>query len=351
MPSISRSIPSPRLRDWLGSQGGAVPFRRFMEAALYDPEFGYYSRQIRTVGARGDFSTSATLSPLLGCGIAAWIRRIAEGPGEGIRHLIEIGPGTGQLHAVVRQALGWKGRWHWRSHLVERSPNLRAAQERLLGRRGRWLQWHDSPAEALAEAEGRALIFSNELVDAFPVTLLQKHDSIWQEVWLEVAESGAVVETLRPGPVPETSLKAADFTGGQRVEVHESWRVWMDAWRPHWKAGAMLTIDYGDVAEKLYYRRPAGTVRAYQNHQRLEGLALYRHMGQSDLTADVNFTDLVRWGESRGLKTTVLESQAEFLKGLGPPAPGAGTRLTDPSGAGGAFLCLEQILPAAEMDE
>jgi SAM-dependent MidA family methyltransferase len=344
MPSISRSNPSPPLREWLTGQGGAVPFRRFMEAALYDPEFGYYTRQIKTVGVRGDFSTSATLSPLLGRGIAAWIRRMAAGPAEGIRHLIEIGPGTGQLHAAVRQALGWKGRWHWRSHLVERSPNLRAEQERLLGRAGRRLQWHSDPAEALAAAEGKALIFSNELVDAFPVTLLQKHDGIWQEVWLEVAESGAVMETLRPGAVPETSVQAGNFPDGQRVEVHESWRAWMEAWRPHWTAGTMLTIDYGDTADKVYYRRPEGTVRGYQNHQRFEGLSLYRSMGQCDLTADVNFTDLMRWGESRGLRTVNLLSQALFLQDLERPGCMTEARLADPSGAGGAFLCLEQLV-------
>ena len=57
----------PTLRQWLASEGGAVPFRRFMEAALYDPNFGYYARQIRSVGAQGDFSTSATLSTYWSC--------------------------------------------------------------------------------------------------------------------------------------------------------------------------------------------------------------------------------------------------------------------------------------------
>ena len=42
-----------------------------MARALFDPERGYYTRHIKTVGARGDFSTSATLSPALGHAIAA----------------------------------------------------------------------------------------------------------------------------------------------------------------------------------------------------------------------------------------------------------------------------------------
>jgi SAM-dependent MidA family methyltransferase len=41
--------------------GGPLPFERFMREALYHPEFGYYTARIRDVGARGDFSTFATL--------------------------------------------------------------------------------------------------------------------------------------------------------------------------------------------------------------------------------------------------------------------------------------------------
>lgn len=190
------------------------------------------------------------------------------------------------------------------------------------------------------------MIFSNELVDAFPVTLLQQHEGIWKEVWLEVlSESHEVVETLRPVRVPEFSLQAADYSEGQRVEVHASWRHWLETWRPHWKAGGMLTIDYGDTSERLYYRRPKGTLRGYQNHQRLEGLALYQKMGQLDLTADVNFTDLMEWGHRIGLRTLALQNQAGFLLGLEKQSPNDG-RLMDSSGAGGAFFCLEQSIAA-----
>ena len=70
----------PNLKTWLAAlfeqNGGAIPFERFMAEALYHPDFGYYTRHIRTVGgSRGDFATSATLSELLGEAIAAWIEQ------------------------------------------------------------------------------------------------------------------------------------------------------------------------------------------------------------------------------------------------------------------------------------
>ena len=333
------SLHRPTLREWLASEGGALPFRRFMEAALYDPGFGYYSTRIRTVGARGDFSTSATLSPLLARGIASWIVRAA--PAD-CRHLIEIGPGNGILHRALRRALGWRGRWRWHSHLVERSPLLREEQRRTLRWVGGDVQWHGSPAEALQAANGCAIIFSNELVDAFPATLLQLHEGSWQEVWLELKADGRVVETLRPAPDPGTGLVPNPFEAGQRVEGHASYRDWCRAWRPHWRSGAMLTIDYGDTAEGLYHRRPGGTLRGYHRHQRLEGLQIYRDPGHCDLTADVNFTDLMDWGVASGMETISLQSQADFLAQYANAQCTADEWLQNPHGAGNAFQCLVQ---------
>lgn len=328
----------PSLRAWLEAEGGAVPFARFMEAALYDPGFGYYGRRIATVGARGDFATSASLSPRLAQAIAAWMEGV--GKAEGCRDVIEIGPGSGQLHRALRRALGWRGRWHWRSHLVERSAVLAAEQRAVVGR-GR-AQWHADPASALAAAGGKALIFSNELVDAFPATLLQRHDGVWQEVWLELRPSGSLVETLRPAGDGGTSLAAADFAEGQRVECHPGYRDWLKAWRPQWRAGMMLTIDYGARGADLYQRRPGGSLRGYRRHQRLEGLALYQDPGSADLTADVNFSDLQQWGTAAGLVQVSLESQADFLERYSAARGEIDARLADPWGVGGAFLCLQQ---------
>ena len=191
---------------------------------------------------------------------------------------------------------------------------------------------------------GEALIVSNELVDAFPVTLLQRHGGIWQEIWLELTPEGRAVETVRPGIPRDLSLHASGFAEGQRIEVHESWGDWFQTWRPHWRRGTMLTIDYGGTAEGLYHRRPQGTLRGYHQHQRLAGLALYRDPGHCDLTADVNFTDLIRLGESSGLLTVKLESQSEFLARHSQSTLPTSIRLADPHGAGGAFLCLQQRL-------
>ncbi len=328
---------STPLRRFLESRGGAAPWRDWMESALYDPEHGYYTRHIRTVGRRGDFSTSATLGCALARAIAVWIQ--AEWRRAGAKlPLIEIGPGDGSLHAAVRAALGWTGRIGLCSHLVERSPVLRAAQQQKL--RDRRVAWHPDMIAALGACGGRALIFSNELADAFPVTLLQRREGAWQEVWLALQENGAIAEELRPAGPDKCGGSACrmDWPDGQRVELLLSWREWLNSWRAQWRQGAMLTVDYGGSAAEIYHRRPQGTVRGYLHHQRLKAAELYAVMGRCDITADVNFTDLREWGEAAGLTTAECVTQREFVTSRTAVADS----LHGDGGAAEAFQCLVQ---------
>lgn len=330
----------PTLRGWLETKGGAASFRSFMEAALYDPAFGYYSRTIRSVGSAGDFSTSATLGTNMARGIASWVEEEGKHWPE-IRNLIEVGPGTGKMHLELRQALGFAGRRRWRSHLVETSSSLKIQQRRTL--RWHWgIRWHQELAAALDHCRGHALIFSHELVDAFPVTLLQQQEGAWQEVWLELTPEGGIVETLRPLESGLCRLNPAHFAEGQRVEVHQSYREWLAGWRRSWKTGSLLTIDYGGAAAEVNRRPPAGTLRGYRAHRRLTGIELYRNPGSCDLTADVNFTDLVEWGRELNLETVWLQTQSGFLAGRAAARSRNEEALASAQDAGGAFQCLLQ---------
>lgn len=321
-----------------------MPFDAFMALALYDAEHGYYTRRIADVGGRGgDFATAATLSSGLGRAMAGWIRgEIAHHGWRGPVHLIEIGGGNGELAASVLGALGWWRRRSVRYHLVEVSPVLR---ERQRGRLGRAVTaWHDSPAEALAACGGRALLVSNELVDAFPAKWLSFTPDGWREVWVR-HDAGGVREEFHELPESFTpdgfsALKLADPVAGQRIELHASYRDWLRDWAPHWKEGSILTIDYGAAtAAGIYSRRPGGTMRGYFKHERIEGPDLYSRFGKQDLTCDVNFADLTAWGEALGWETFALETQARFFErfGVAKDAMGAG-------GPGESFLALSQRL-------
>lgn len=323
-----------------------MSFEDFMAMALYDPEIGYYTTGISDVGGRaGDFATSASLSGALGKAIAGWVRsemRTLLAKGSPV-HLIEVGGGNGALAAAVLKSLGWWQRRKVRYHLVEISPRLQEKQRETLARHD--VTWHSEITSALRSAEGRALIFSNELVDAFPAKWLRWNAAAgaWGEIFVRYDAATGLKEVFRPCPSdldPETysALALPNRPDGQRIEILPAFRHWIYNLSLHWKTGAMLTIDYGSPdASGVYHRRPAGTMRAYHRHQRIEGGGIYSRIGRQDLTADVNFADLVRWGEAQGWKTTRLVTQRKFLERFG-----AGTDLVAGEGVGEAFQVLVQ---------
>jgi SAM-dependent MidA family methyltransferase len=309
------------------SSAASEPFSSFMARALFDPERGYYTRHIRTVGRGGDFSTSATLSPSLGQAAAAWLKAESRLQPR-VRHIIEIGAGDGSLMQTVRHALGWWQRRHFTFHIVETSPVLRQQQHQRLGDK---VTWHHDLASALTSAQGHAFIYHNELLDAFPATLVQWSAAAqcWLEVW--------VPEQLHPHTLDAahfSALRHTLYADRQRCELHPSIRDWLHQWTPHWHSGAMLSIDYGAEFPQLYHRRPHGTLRAYLLHQRLTGTDIYANPGRQDITADINFTDYAAWLRDLGLTQVSQQTLAEFLHAhAAPPC------LTDPDGAGTAFKC------------
>ena len=308
-----------------------IPFEQFMAQALHDPQHGYYARRIFGVGRGGDFTTAPMLSDAPAKAIAAWVIRAFHE--SRCRNLIEIGPGEGRLAADVLRHLPWHIRFKTRLHLVETSLPLAEQQRKLLGKRA---TWHQCPQEALVACEGNAVIFSNELVDAFPVRRFQKTALGWQELAVHFdAQKHAHESLLPPAPLPDSSAFQDRHEIGQWVEVHDSYRRYLHEWLPFWKSGRMLTIDYGATVGNLYHRRPQGSVRAYLLQQRLEGRAIYDNPGRQDITADVNFTDLQNWSHPWML-VQKISTFREFLQNTG------GELLADPQGAGDAFLVLDQ---------
>jgi len=47
-------------------RNGPIPFSRYMELCLYEPELGYYSRPRERFGKAGDFYTSSDVHAVLG---------------------------------------------------------------------------------------------------------------------------------------------------------------------------------------------------------------------------------------------------------------------------------------------
>src|SRR6185436_11838029 len=93
------------LRDRIAREG-PIPFREFMETALYHPEHGYYRRARDPFGRSGDFYTAEQLQPVFGILIAARIREMFVEMGSPADFtVVELGAGRGEM----AEALGeWR---------------------------------------------------------------------------------------------------------------------------------------------------------------------------------------------------------------------------------------------------
>ena len=99
-----------------------IPFSRFMELALYTPQYGYYSGGSHKIGTDGDFITAPTLSPLFGQTLA---RQLTELLPQTAGNIYEFGAGTGHLAATLLQNLS-DGLNHY--YIIELSAELAERQ-------------------------------------------------------------------------------------------------------------------------------------------------------------------------------------------------------------------------------
>ncbi|MEM9081916.1 MAG: SAM-dependent methyltransferase, partial [Verrucomicrobiota bacterium] len=203
-----------------------------MQTALYHPERGYYTSRIKTVGRGGDFATSATLSDSLARAIAHQFQK------SGLRNLIEVGPGDGSLAATIRRNLPLFKRLRLQQHLVELSPVLSAQQKK----RNPKARHHSSIASALQICQGHAFIYSNELVDAFPVRIFRTSAAAAPEELFLNQQSSTWHESWQPATnLPASTFFSTKLNPHQRFEVHETYHTWFSSWQDHWHTGQILT--------------------------------------------------------------------------------------------------------------
>lgn len=314
-----------------------ISMEQFMELALYDEEFGYYSTHIADIGYRGDFSTSATISDLLARRLVALWREACQACGRRLPFL-EIGGGNGDLAMGIARELGFLGRLQARYLMVDRSPKLLQLQS-MVG--GSFVRIYPTVEKALKHAGGHAFILSNELPDAFPARQFVFQGGEWLELGLAV-EGGRIIRQAWKRPLPFSTAFEFWAREGQIIEVHESYHKWYASWQPLWKSGTCVVIDYGERVDTLYHRRPAGTLRGYKAHQLLNVDELPAFCGHCDITADVNFSDLEQLANRCVGDVVQYMSQRDFLYDYARPDCAADQHLISVPGAGDHFHVLLQ---------
>jgi SAM-dependent MidA family methyltransferase len=287
------------LKDRIAASG-PLYFDEFMEAALYGPG-GFFAGDVLRSVKGGDFLTSPEVSPLFGSTLAEFVSRERERIGEPFR-LVEGGAGSGSLLAPLLEAVTVE------SWAVEVSPPARTALQALLPA--------DRVVDELDGAIGRGVVIANELLDNLPMAIAVRRGNGWTEQC--VGLSGADLEIAEVPARAEVAEWAHQFSGpvgeGGLVEAQLQAADWVRRVLGRLGEGALVVIDYGATAEELESRRITGTLRTYRSHH-LGPDPLYAP-GETDITADVNFTALMAVAEAAGASVE-LHRQDDFLADLG----------------------------------
>jgi SAM-dependent MidA family methyltransferase len=271
---------------------GPMPFERFMAISLYDPEGFFGGGKLRS-DKGGDFLTSPEVSTLFGETLARYVEQVRDRIGDPFQ-VIEAGAGSGSLLRPLLAALDVD------ALAVEASPAARAELSRFV------------PVSEEMPESVRGVIIANELLDNLPMALAQRVDEAWRERWVGAdGDSLAFVDAPpRPDVLAWLDAYAGPVLDGGWVEVQLAARAWVSQAISSLEAGALLLIDYGDTADNLLPRRKDGTLRTYRSHHL--GPYPLDEPGETDITADVNFTALLDLHPGAR-----LHRQDDFLTSLG----------------------------------
>lgn len=304
----SKKIAALIQRD-IDTNGGWIPFSRFMELALYAPGLGYYSAGMDKFGVSGDFVTAPEISALFGRSLA---RQAAQVLAETQGDILEAGAGSGRLAFDLLTELAQLGQLPSRYFILEVSADLRERQQQLLAPFAPRVEWLDA-----LPASFTGLILGNEVLDAMPVHLVAwREDGIyergvgwendafqWREQKLASGElfDCASALALPPGTVSEIGLAARGFIASLAGMLEK---------------GAILMLDYGFGQSEYYHpQRITGTLMCHYRHYAHDDPLILP--GLQDITAHVDFTAIAETGLSHGLDLLGYTSQTHFLLNCG----------------------------------
>lgn len=322
MSSPEQTTLAGRLRARIEREG-ALSFRDWMAAALYDEREGYYARACAARWGRiesgGDYRTSPERSPLFAATFARHFAALhSELGAPDTWAILEAGAGAGDFARVALETLE---RDHprvfqaTRYYIEEASEDARRRARRNLSAFSARVEFCPDDRRDLSFDAG--VIFSNELLDAFPVHRVRMRGGVLRELCVGLDEAGnfcwSEEELTTPLLGAHFARLGVALAEGHTAEVNLAAEAWIESAARTLRRGYVITVDYGAEAAELYQAdgRREGTLRGFRAHEFVPDVLA--HPGAHDLTTTINWTQVRRAGEAAGLETISFERQDQFL--------------------------------------
>ncbi|WP_339062265.1 SAM-dependent methyltransferase [Tepidibacillus marianensis] len=299
-----------------------ISFYDFMKMALYETDLGYYTKDRTKIGKAADFYTSSSVGPVFGKTIANTFIELLTYIADDHYTILEIGGGDGRFARDVLSGIKQKNETFYENityYMIETSSFHQKLQEEQVREHLGHVKWVNRLEDLPQPFQG--VIFSNELVDAFPVHMVQMKKGELQEVYVAWDEDQQkfieildhVSDAFIDNYFKEQNIQLKE---DQIAEVNTDAIEWLEIIAQTLHKGYMITIDYGYPADELYAsHRQNGSVMCYHRH--IANDNPYQNIGDQDITTHVNFSILMDEGEKLGLKTILFTTQSYFLLNSG----------------------------------
>jgi SAM-dependent MidA family methyltransferase len=305
-----------RLRERI-QRDGPISFYEWMKSALYDERDGYYCAARVRQGRWGDYRTAPETSPLFAATFAEYFAKLFTELGSPEQFtILEVGAGSGDFaHGVLStlrndypQVSGAT------SYLVEELTSASRA-----GCAARLSEFAErisvrSPSEGVCDGI-TGVIFSNELIDAFPVNRVVMRNGCLRELFVGIDDSRFVwVEGELEEPIADYCKRIdLNLRHGQIGEINLDADAFIGRASASLERGYVVTVDYGAERHELLHSpdRQQGTLRAFRSHQFADDVLA--NPGQQDLTTTIDWTQIKEAGERAGLRTRQFARLDQFL--------------------------------------
>lgn len=324
---------------------GPMRIDTYFQTCLHDADHGYYRRQ-EVLGAGGDFVTAPEISQAFGELIGLWCAVVWQqmGAPRTVR-LIEPGPGRGTLMRDALRAARAVPDFVKALDvlLVESNAVLAEHQRTLLSDQSVPIAWSEDMND-MTSSGGATIVIANEFLDALPVAQWVFRDGKWRDRVVALAPNGDL--TLAEGTVREdlelpNGLPAAPQDGNVFESRDGAIAPMMDKLANLGDPLAALFVDYGHLEPGL-----GDTLQAVRAHHHVD---LLTAPGETDLTAQVDFSALKAQAIQRGLTVDGPTTQAQFLGSLGIAERASLLMAANPAKAGEIETAIARLMMPAGM--
>ena len=290
-----------------------IPVDEFVEAVLYKPNVGYYTKKI-PFGSQGDFVTAPTISNLFSEIITIWVVSAWEKLGKPKNfNFVELGPGDGSLAKVfvdtVKKFPDLNNSIN--IFLYEKSDLLKDVQrKKLKGTKVKWIKNFNKINK------GPVIFFGNEFFDAIPIKQFTCEEKLLLEKYYSISSVSKLTEVYKRAKYEDVKMikKFKVLKNLKFIEFPKLGFIELDKIVKKVKklSGGILLIDYGYLNGVS-----RSTLQVVMKNKKINISHLFKNLGRADITSLVNFSLLQEFFVKNKLKVKKIVSQKFFLEKMG----------------------------------